>query len=250
MQNSRLVDEKISYWMIGISAFMWIVLLFNPAMHHDMTGHDHSHMASVATTIQHTLPGMVWNWVLMVLAMMLPKLIAPIQHIYSSSFKKRQLRSAFIFISGYTAVWTATGALMLTSLMLMNHLIPGSILPILITGIVAIIWQFSPLKQRFLNRAHGHRALSVFGGAADRDALFFGFEHGFWCVGSGWIIMFFPMLLPHGLWHYLVMFFVAFIMISEHMERPQIPEWRMRTGMKLLRIITAQTKMRLGEVFR
>lgn len=134
------------------------------------------------------------------------------------------------------------------ALIVLNQVMPGSLIPVAVAGIIVLAWQFSPVKQKFLNRSHGHRALSVFGRAADRDVLVFGFQHGLWCVGSGWIIMFFPMLLPHGFWHYLAMAMVAFVMISEHMERPQVPEWRIRTGMKLLKIISAQTKIRLSSV--
>src|SRR3546814_20852665 len=67
-----------------------------------------------------------------------------------------------------------------------NLLMPMSYIPALVVGIIALVWQFSPVKQRCLNRGHDHRPLAAFGWRAHRDALLFGSVHGIWCVGSGW----------------------------------------------------------------
>lgn len=100
-----------------------------------------------------------------------------------------------------------------------------------------------PYKQRFLNLGHDHYLLSAFGWDASRDALHYGFQHGIWCVGSGWALMLFPMLLPTG--HNLAMIIVTFIMLSEHLENPQYPRWEINPRLKVVRYIIAQSKIKL-----
>ena len=125
-----------------------------------------------------------------------------------------------------------------------NFYFPQSFVPAILIGVIAIFWQFTPIKQRFLNRGHYHRPLAAFGLAAKRDALSFGLAHGFWCFCSGWALMLFPMLMPVG--HNAAMLAVTLIMVSEHMEHPRIPKWYFGTRLKLLRIVWAQARLRLN----
>ncbi|WP_460473396.1 copper chaperone [Emticicia fontis] len=187
------------------------------------------------------------GWGLMVVAMMLPKLIFPIQLIYASSLKRQRLLSSLLFIFGYIGVWMIVGSFMIAIILGVHLLMPGSYIPAIVLGIIAIIWQFSPIKQRCLNRGHDHWTLAAFGWAANRDAILFGVMHGVWCVGAGWALMLLPMLLPVG--HNLAMILVTFIMLSEHLEHPQFPRWRIDFRLKLFRIIVAQTKTRLQASF-
>jgi predicted metal-binding membrane protein len=174
-----------------------------------------------------------WAW--MVLAMMLPKLIIPILYIYERSLKRRRFQSALLFLMAYVGVWMVAGCVSLVFILIAGWFIPGSFLPAIAIGIVAVVWQFCPLKQRCLNRGHYHPVLAAFGWAASRDALLFGVMHGVWCVGSGWALMLFPMLLPAG--HDAAMVVSAFIMISEHLELPRAPRWRLCFPARLMRSI-------------
>lgn len=182
----------------------------------------------------------------MVVAMMLPKLIIPIQQIYASTLKRRRFLSVLLFVSGYIGVWMIVGVFMIAVILGLHLLMPGSYIPAIVLGIIAIIWQFSPVKQKCLNRGHDHRTLAAFGWAANRDAILFGIMHGVWCVGAGWALMLLPMLLPVG--HNLAMILVTFIMLSEHLEHPQLPRWRIDFRFKLFRFIVVQTKTRLRQV--
>jgi predicted metal-binding membrane protein len=186
------------------------------------------------------------GWGLMVVAMMLPKLTIPILHIYSSSLKRRRLSLSMLFVSGYLAVWMIVGVVMISVILVLHLFMPGSYLPAIGMGLVAIVWQFSPLKQRYLNRGHEHRILPAFGWTANRDALLFGVTHGIWCVCAGWAIMLFPMLLPVG--HNFAMLVVTGIMLSEHLEHPKVPRWRIDFQAKLFRIIIAQAQIKLKQV--
>jgi predicted metal-binding membrane protein len=248
MRLTSKIRNAISLVILGISVLVWVLLLANPG---HIMGVAHCHVsdsgpstASLQMLLEmNAISSLLLGWGLMVVAMMLPKLIFPIQQIYTRSLKRRRFLSALLFVFGYVAVWMVVGVFMTAAILGLHLLMPNSYVPAIGLGIVAIVWQFSPIKQRCLNRGHDHWTLAAFGWAANRDALLFGVMHGVWCVGSGWALMLLPMLLPKG--HGLVMIIVTFIMISEHFEHPQVPRWRIDLRGKLFRIIVAQTRIML-----
>ncbi len=248
MKNFIKSSNTISLVIIASSLFFWIMLLFDPinilGSHHSHGGHS-SHMDMADTTEVSIFSGLMLGWILMVLAMMLPKLISPIEHIYKNSLKRKRFSSSLLFIIGYILIWTIVGFFINLVIVTLNNNMPGSYIPALVIGGIALVWQFSPIKQRFLNFGHNHRAIKAFGLPASTDAFTFGMEHGIWCFGSGWALMWFPMLLPQG--HNLAMLLVMFVMVSEHMEHPQIPRWRFSLRLKLWRILKAQTKLKFGQ---
>jgi predicted metal-binding membrane protein len=166
------------------------------------------------------------NWALMLVAMMAPMLVAPIYHIRISSFARRRTRSTILFAAGYGMIWMAAGVVIVGVELMVTWLIPQSYLPATIVGLIAVVWQASPFKQRCLNRCHSHRPLAAFGIAADLDVLRMGLEQGLWCTGSCWAAMLFPMLLPEG--HVVAMAAVAVLMFCERLDPPKAPAWRWR----------------------
>jgi predicted metal-binding membrane protein len=195
--------------LLLISAAAWAGLVFEPggmAMH--VHGPAMHHGMSIA------------SWALMLTAMMAPVLIPPLWHVRLRSFAARRWRSMSLFVAAYAAVWMMAGAVLL------RLFAPQSILPALGVGLIALIWQFSPMKQKCLNRCHAHTELAAFGMAADLDALRFGVRHGVWCAGSCWALMLFPMLLPQG--HLVAMAAVAVLIGAERLEHPVPPSWRWR----------------------
>ncbi|HEX8146922.1 MAG TPA: DUF2182 domain-containing protein [Pyrinomonadaceae bacterium] len=183
------------------------------------------------------------GWALMLVAMMSPTLMAPIQHIRGRSFKRRRARSVTLFVVGYAAVWMAAGGVLIVAMLMLSLLAPQSYLPAVVVGSIAFVWQCSPIKQRCLNRGHNHSELAAFGIAADLDALRFGITHGVWCVGSCWALMLLPMLLPRG--HFAAMAVVSFVMTGERLEQPRPLSWCLRFPGKLMRIMVAQARIRL-----
>ena len=251
MKNSKNVRYSISITILGLSIVFWILLLFDPinlmnGNHCHVSVEGLSQVSSETLLAKNPFSNLMIGWILMVFAMMLPKLISPIQHIYERSFKRKRFSSAVLFILGYAIVWIVVGFIMNLAILSFNVLIPGSYMPAIVIGAIALIWQFSPIKQRFLNLGHDHRSIAAFGRAASIDAFQFGVMHGVYCFGAGWALMWFPMLLPVG--HNIAMMIVTVIMISEHMEHPQIPAWRFNFRLKLLRIINAQTTMKIKQV--
>lgn len=234
--------------ILGISIAVWVLLLFNPG--HIMTV-EHCHASASGASYSslkmllqmNPFSAQLLGWGLMVIAMMLPKLIYPVQLIFAQSLRRNRFMNAFLFVSGYLAIWMFVGVFMIGIIMVSNLFMPMSYIPALGVLIIAVIWQFSPYKQKFLNLGHDHYILSAFGWDAARDALRYGLQHGIWCVGSGWALMLFPMLLPSG--HNVAMIMVTFIMLSEHLENPQYPEWKINPRLKAVRYIIAQAKIKL-----
>jgi predicted metal-binding membrane protein len=248
MTTSKKSRRAITIVILGISTLAWVLLLFNPGqimtVEHCHVSDSGPSQASVQMLLEmNPVPDQLAGWALMVIAMMLPKLIMPIQQIYGRSFKRHRFPSSLLFSLGYLAVWMLIGFLMIAAILGSHLVFPNSYLSAIGLGIIAIVWQFSPVKQRCLNSGHDHGTLAVFGWLAYRDALLSGAKHGIWCVGSGWAIMLFPMLLPNG--HNLAMVGVTLIMLSEHLEHPRTPRWRIDFRAKLFRIAIAQTQMKL-----
>ncbi|WP_294240826.1 DUF2182 domain-containing protein [uncultured Chryseobacterium sp.] len=239
---------KINLVILGISMITWLLLLVNPG--HIITM-EHCHVsaagpsaASLKMLLQmNPFSSQLMGWGLMVVAMMLPKLIVPVQAIYLQSLRRYRLICSLLFVWGYLTIWMVAGVVMVGIIIGLHLLMPGSYLPALGVLIIAVIWQFSPVKQKFLNLSHDHYALRAFGWAACYDSLEFGVKHGLWCVGSGWALMLFPMLLPQG--HNLAMIIVTYIMIAEHMEHPAAKVWRIRVPFRLLKYVFARTQMKL-----
>jgi predicted metal-binding membrane protein len=181
------------------------------------------------------------NWALMLIAMMSPVLIPPIRHVWLQSFRHRRTRSIGLFVAGYALIWLGAGALLLAAELSIVQLARQWYLPA--AALPGLLWQFSPIKQHCLNRCHAYTPLASFGFAADRDAFRFGVNHGMSCVGSCWALMMFPMLLPR--WQFSAMLTVAFLILSERLDQPVWPRWNWRISSKLMRIIFAQTRIRL-----
>jgi predicted metal-binding membrane protein len=183
------------------------------------------------------------GWGLMLTAMMLPMLVAPLRHVLDRSFIRRRARAVLLFVAGYTAIWMAAGILLIAVSLAVRLLTPESYLPGVLAAIIALIWQCSPFKQRCLNRGHNHSELAAFGTAADLDAIRFGATHGIWCVGSCWALMLLPELFPRG--HIAVMAAVTLWLNAERFDRPMPPRWRLRREGKAARIVAVKARMLL-----
>lgn len=241
--------------LLLLSAAAWTLLLAKPhspampthhiaAMHGMAPMHGATRSVSLDMVLAHNSPAsLALGWALMVAAMMLPLLSAPVRHVRARSFTRRRTRAMTLFIIGYAMIWMAAGAVLL-ALSVMVQLIPlESSLLVALVALIALVWQFSPVKQRCLNHGHTHPELAAFGAAGDIGALRFGFTHAIWCVGSCWALMLLPFLISHG--HLAVMAAVALWLAAERLDKPQTPRWRVRGPGKAARIAVAQTRIRL-----
>lgn len=139
----------------------------------------------------------VWS-VCMLLAMMAPGLFRPVDHIISQSLPRRTATLLLSFTLGYVVVWLPVVATLLLSAGVLLRNTAGSVSVVLFGVACWYLWACTPLHQFALNRGHVKRPLRSFGGAAVRDALALGAQHGGWCIVSCWPLMLIPLLSPGG----------------------------------------------------
>jgi predicted metal-binding membrane protein len=237
--------RRISVGVLLVSALAWAMLVSVPThpwvVDLCASGATRWSWSLWAALLQGSAPGLLAaGWLLMLLAMMAPTLVAPLLHVHQRSFRRRRARSLGLFGLGYFALWMLAGvALTLLQLMVLSTA-PADGWPALAALLLALLWQCSPAKQRCLNRSHNHRALAAFGRAADRDAFAFGLSHGVWCFGSCWALMLLPMLWVQG--HGFAMLAVTAVMVGERLEGPQPPRWKLRGLGKPMRIAIVRAR--------
>jgi predicted metal-binding membrane protein len=182
MTESAQSRRRVINFILLLSAVSWVVLFVRHYNSGNAVGISYCSADGVAESLvsltmrsgTFSISSLAQGWLIMLVAMMLPTLIAPILHVYERSFKRRRLRSISLFLLGYSLVWTITGALMLFIQIMLGPLLLGSYGSAVAVGVLAFVWQCSPLKQLCLNRNHNHRELAAFGRAADSSAVQFG----------------------------------------------------------------------------
>lgn len=185
-----------------------------------------------------TSPGqLALDWLLMIIAMMLPLALSPLRHVRERSFARRRARSMLEFVAGFAAVWMAVGIILHMVALLLRWAVPVPAFRLALAIAAALLWQISPAKQWFLNRCHQRPALAVFGTAADLDAFWFGIKNGLACAGACWALML-PMLLT-GQGALALMVAAALFSFAESLESAAPLGWRWRGGVKALRILAA-----------
>lgn len=235
--------------MLIVSAVTWVLLLADPGgavmSTHDPAAHSSAMAASSLSALlaMHEPASLAAGWVLMLVAMMSPVLISPVGHLRLRTFAHRRTRAITLFVAAYTAIWVVLGGALMAVAMAATLIAPRSYLPAAGAALIALVWQASPIKQRCLNRCHAHPEIAAFGVAADIDAVRFGATHGISCAGSCWALMLCPMLVPSG--QILAMVAAALVVFSERLERPRPPCWRVRGLGKAMRILAAQSRMRI-----
>ena len=183
------------------------------------------------------------GWALMLAAMMLPVVAAPLRHVRDRSFARRRGRAMLLFILGYFAVWMAAGVVLQLVSLTAVWFVPMPLASGLAFAL-AVVWQVTPAKQWCLNRCHRQPHLAAFGAAADRDAFDFGLTNGASCVGACWALMLLPLLAGHG--HIFAMIAVTLFIFAERLESPAPLAWRWRGPGKALRIVAAQARIQLA----
>ncbi len=238
-------DVRLRNAFLIASAIAWCLLLLMPpgTVHACPAVGTMSRDASLAMLVAMNPPGrLATGWLLMLAAMMSPVLIAPACYVRQRSISRRRVRAILLFVAGYTVWWTAVGAVLTTVVLGLRSLNRGPYELVVAGAAIALVWQFSPMKQYSMNQCHSDPRLGTFGTRADIDALKQGIVHGFWCAGSCWALMLLPMLLPSG--HNVAMAFVALIMFAERLDHPASPSWRLRVPARLLRVVVARARIR------
>jgi predicted metal-binding membrane protein len=246
--------RRLDTWLVGLgsaSLAAWSVLAFDgsdlimPAFCSAATPWPAPLSVSFDQALMFNSPAkLASSWALMVVAMMLPLVIAPLRHVRDRSFARRRNRAMLIFVAGYLAVWMAAGVGLQAMALAARWAVPLPLLCLGVAAAVAMGWQVSPAKQWCLNRCHRRPQLAAFGAAADCDAFNFGLTNGASCVGACWALMLLMLVVEYG--HLLGMAAVTLFVFAERLENPAPLAWRWRGPGKALRIVMAQVRMRLA----
>lgn len=86
------------------------------------------------------------------------------------------------FALAYTLVWTLAALILQVAALLAKWAQPAS--PSLFSFVIAIAWQTSPSKQRFLNRCHHEPSINAFVLAAPLHAACVGLTRAMSCIGT------------------------------------------------------------------
>jgi len=183
------------------------------------------------------------GWLLMLAAMTLPLIVAPLRHVRERSFAHRRARAVFLFVIGYGAMWMIAGMGLQLMALAVRRASSDTLMCLAFSAAAATLWQVSPAKQWCLNRCHRRPQLAAFGAPADRAVFSFGFSHGAACVGACWALMLLPLLAGQG--HVLTMLAVMLFAFAERLEDAAPLAWRWRGPGKALRIAAAQARIHL-----
>lgn len=217
--------------LLGASAGAWIGMLVQSLLHpeapscHTLAPHLDGRPSWGALLVSGTA------WALMLIAMMLPLMGAPIRHLWDRSFARRRARAIVLFLVAYLGVWMAVGVVLVPAAALVH----GSAIATFAAILLVVVWQQSPGKQMCLNRLHVHPALPAFGIAADAAVLRFSLVHAAWCVGTCAGLMFLPMLWPR--FHFIGMMAASLWIWGEHLSPPEAPAWTLRAPRVALRLV-------------
>lgn len=181
-----------------------------------------------------SFPALLWEWMLMVVAMMAPMLGGPTAHVRARSLPQRRFRAFSVFVTGYCLVWIVFGFPILSAIVAITTAFSA----LLVTAIaltLAFAWQCSPAKQLCLNGCHIHPPLATNGVAADLSVFKFGFMNGIWCCGACWAAMMLSLAVQIG--HLPAMVVVSLFLYAERLNRPQEPIWTVRLPSAFLRLL-------------
>ncbi len=170
--------------MLGLSAAAWLLLLARHGAH----VHQQSILAGT------------WNWLVMIVAMMLPIQIGNVRRTAERSLWSRRHRAIACYLLGYAGVWIlAVLPLAWASAEFgLTHRIDwmgGSAAGLLI----AATWLVSPWKSVAARMCHRTLPLAPHGWKADLDCLRYGTISGRGCVFNCWPLMLACWLSGHSL---------------------------------------------------
>jgi predicted metal-binding membrane protein len=193
------------WWSLCLSAAAWLLILSRAtptanglhASHHHT---DHAHASAALSHGQAAWTAEVFWWLVMIVAMMFPMVLAPVRTTAARSLWRRRNRAIGGFLLGYLAPWMMFGiaaSLLVSGLRAQTWLWPTASAALGFGA--ALLWQVTPVKRRALLACHRTLPIAPRGWRADRDCLRYGWMMGGACLVSCWALMLACMLAGHSI---------------------------------------------------
>jgi predicted metal-binding membrane protein len=190
--------------VVAVAAWptMYVAVFAAMVGHHGMgamAGMGHDGVMGPGMPEHHAMSAL--PWALMVVAMMLPTILPAARWISLSVRWSRRLRAPALFALGYLTVWITAGVAALAALR-PHHIVPGGRWVIVAALTIAVGWELTPWKLRFLRACHRLRPIPPSGWRAEWGCVQRGITTGGSCLGAGWAMMS-PMLVADhivGMW--------------------------------------------------
>lgn len=125
---------------------------------------------------------------LMIVAMMLPLVLANVRHAAFSSLSARRHRAMAGFVAGFLALWIPAQLLIEGAAAVLGAY-AGWIAAVAVIGLAAAAWEASPVRGARARRCHATAPLAPRGWRADADCIRYGVMTGRHCVASCWALM-------------------------------------------------------------
>lgn len=128
------------------------------------------------------------HWMVMAVAMMLPQALPALRHVGLNSIRSRRLRGMTLYAASHLALWGAFGFGALTVVLICQTY--GVARPaVIVTIVVAVLWQFTATKRRALATCFRTTPLALDGWLADRRCMQFGMRNTAACIVACWPAM-------------------------------------------------------------
>jgi len=227
------------WWALGLSLGAWVAM-FAPGFLPFADLHAaHMHAEMLGTTAFLRPPERVvsWSqglflWIDMVVCMMFPLIVVPIRTTANRSLWKRRHRAVMEFLVGYMIPWLALGlgaSALSSAIRVERWAVATRTLAAVCVVIIAVVWQFTPIKRAALAGCDRTVPLAPTGWPAHRDSIGYGLLVGCNCVLTCWAFMLVPIVSSHNV---LTMAVVSSITLA---ERYVLRDLRIRAFVPIIR---------------
>lgn len=155
----------------------------------------------------------VLSSLLMIAAMMVPLLVAPMMHVRERSLAERRMRAVALFLLGYSLAWLPALCLLQIAALALRIASGSETVALVLALGLALCWQRAAWRASLLRQCHARRALPAFGLAADLGSFRFGLAIAFPCIGACGALMLLPLASPTA--HLPVMGAVSVFLLLE-----------------------------------
>lgn len=184
LRNGRFFWNHPEWWVYGLIAVAWGIIIPHAIAHH---GHV-LHMMSFGEELL--------AWCLMAVGMMVPSSMLSLRRVAFQSFRARRHLAILLFLVGFLAPWSMIGvaAAWLRTLPVVHS-------SFLAADVFALagLWTLAPLRKRLLTACHKTMPLAPNGRRANVDCLRYGGYVGSACVGTCGLLMLACTLTGHDL---------------------------------------------------